>query len=237
MTLDPTAIVKTVADIASPISASLTDAWAAVLGDRIAVWRVKNAAKLQKSVNTEMKALGVALDRARIPERYAFAWFEEATQQDEQEIHELFAKLLARAAAGDPDASDRRHIITISRFTPIDSCVLKLIYERAPQRRQSDISGRPLQGATYREGSLYDIVAKEFGEEARQSIEHLIVLGVLEVRPELDSWALQRLFQSATVDDRGELDLPHYSADLSIDAEVRMTITGQSLCRALGMAL
>ena len=236
MTLDPTAIVKTVADIASPISASLTDAWAAVLGDRIAVWRVKNAAKLQASVNVEMKALGIALDRARIPERYAFAWFEEATQQDEPEIHELFARLLARAATGDPDASDRRHILTISRFTPVDSCVLKFVYERAPQRRQSDITGRALQGATYREGALYDIVAKEFGDEARQSVEHLIVLGVLEVRPEFDDWALQRLFKSATVDDRGELDLPLYSADLSIDAEIRMTLTGQSLCRALGMA-
>ena len=50
------------------------------------------------------------VDRTQIPERYAITWFEEATKQDEPEIQQLFARLLARAAAGDEDAADRRQL-------------------------------------------------------------------------------------------------------------------------------
>lgn len=44
-----------------------------------------NAAAIQKAVDAEVKALGLRVDCAKIPERYALTWFEEATKQDEAE--------------------------------------------------------------------------------------------------------------------------------------------------------
>lgn len=43
-------------------------------------------------MNVEVGKVGLNLDRSKIPERYAFAWFEEETKQDEPENQELFAR-------------------------------------------------------------------------------------------------------------------------------------------------
>src|SRR5690348_12161487 len=100
MGIDVTQMIEPAKQLVEPISATLSETWAAVIGDRVAAWRLKNAAALQLKVNEEVGKLGLQLDRSKIPERYAFAWFEEATKQDEPEIQELFARLLAQAAAG-----------------------------------------------------------------------------------------------------------------------------------------
>lgn len=235
MSLDPTEIIKAGTELAAPLTATLSDAWSAIIGDRIAAWRLQNAAKLQQEVNLELQKLGVKLDNARIPERYAFAWFEEGSKQDEPEIQSLFARLLARAANGVEEALDRRHIEIISRLTPIDALVLRFIYDNAGERRQIDLFGKPFQGAKYEEPYLYHLLSKRFGENSKQSVEHLIVLGVLEVRPSVDRWSLSRVFGAARVQDDGELDLPTFSADLDVGGEVHMTFTGQALSRALDL--
>ena len=171
MPIDLTPIVKPVNDVAEPITNSLSDAWSAVLGDKIAAWRLRNAAATQAKLHEELKRMGVSLNHAKIPERYAFAWFEEATKQDEPEIQELFARLLAKAAAGDNDAGDRRNLEILTRMMPMDAEVMQLIFSLFGDR------------GTFRTVSEYRIwaaVRKEFGEEGELCIEHLIQLGVVE---------------------------------------------------------
>lgn len=124
MTIDVTKMIEPVQTALAPAGGTLSEAWAAVIGDRIAAWRLKNAAALQVEVNRQCAELGLKLDRAKIPERYAVAWFEEATKQDEPEIRILFARLLAKAANGDPAAGDRRLIEIVGRLTPLDARVL-----------------------------------------------------------------------------------------------------------------
>lgn len=111
---------------------TLGDAWQAIIGDRVAHWRLRNAMALQKRTNEEAARLGLSLNVSRIPERYAFTWFEEATKQDEPELQELFARLLARAAAGDEDAQDRRLIQVLSGLTPVDAAIFQRIYSDKP---------------------------------------------------------------------------------------------------------
>jgi hypothetical protein len=53
MAIDVTKIIEPVKNALAPVGASLSDAWAGVLGDRIAAWRLKNAAELQIAVNAE----------------------------------------------------------------------------------------------------------------------------------------------------------------------------------------
>ena len=116
MPIDPTDIVKSAKEVVSSnaVAGSLTDAWQAILGDYIATWRLTNAAKTQVKAQKKFKELGLRPNIDRIPERYAITWFEEASKQDEDEIQELFARLLARAAAGNEDALDRRNLEIVS---------------------------------------------------------------------------------------------------------------------------
>jgi len=135
-------IIKPIQETLAPVGNTLGDAWQALIGDRVGVWRLRNAAKLQTKVNDEVRALGLKLNTSRIPERYALAWFEEATKQDEDDIQDLFAKLLAKASAGDDDALDRRHIGILTQFTPIDAQVFDMLcqYRKRPNMTKRDVS-------------------------------------------------------------------------------------------------
>jgi hypothetical protein len=202
-------MIETAKELAQPVAATLSDTWAAVIGDRVAAYRLKNAAALQLKVNEEVGKLGLQLDRSKIPERYAFAWFEEATKQDEPEIQELFARLLARAAAGDEDALDRRHLETLSKFTPMEARLL----QRIP-----DIGLNPPAFSAPLGIALYRALSNEEGNErATMAFEHLTTLGVFD-----------RYFHLKHGD--------YYQPDqYSVEDETSLSATGLSLCRALAI--
>jgi len=172
MSLDVTNIVESVRQTLAPAGATLSDTWAALIGDRVAGWRIKNAAAIQKAVAAEVATLGLRVDKVKIPERYAITWFEEATKQDEAEIQQLFARLLARAAAGDHDAGDRRHLEILTHLTPKDAAVFHWYFAR-------EDPGIEKMSAEY---LVWKSVKEELGEDAWLSVEHLMALGVLERR-------------------------------------------------------
>lgn len=171
MPIDLTPIVKPLNDVAEPLTNSLSDAWSAVLGDKIAAWRLRNAAATQVKLHEEFKRLGVSLDNTKIPERYAFAWFDEATKQDEPEIQELFARLLAKAAIGDKDAGDRRNLEILSQMTPADAQVFQWAFSTFGNDRRA-MFGRHFV--------IWSMVRDEFGKEGELALEHLVQLGILE---------------------------------------------------------
>lgn len=172
MPIDLTPIVKPINDVAEPLTNSLSDAWSAVLGDKIAAWRLRNAAATQVKLHDELKRMGVSLNHAKIPERYAFAWFDEATKQDEPEIQDLFARLLAKAAAGDKDAGDRRNLEILTRMTPMDASTLNWFLE---------FCGYPKRGAFAEKDIFTGALHDAQGEEGMASFEHLLSLGVFEI--------------------------------------------------------
>jgi len=172
MTMDISNIVDSARQALAPVGATLSDTWSALIGDRVAAWRLKNAAALQIAVQTELSALGLKVDRSKVPERYALTWFEEATKQDEPEIQELFARLLARAAAGDEDALDRRHLEILTSFTPMDAKTFQWFFAGAAAG----------QSRSMEEFDAWKNVKAQLGEASWMSIEHLIVLGVVERR-------------------------------------------------------
>jgi hypothetical protein len=171
MTIEVTKMIEPAKAVLAPAGNTLSEAWAAVIGDRVAAWRLKNAAALQVKVNEECASLGLKVDRAKIPERYAIAWFEEATKQDEPEIQELFARLLARAVAGDADAADRRLLEIVGRLTPLDAQVMQWLFATA---------GPPPKHPNIKEWDAMSAVQRKFGEQGGLSVEHLVVLGVFE---------------------------------------------------------
>jgi hypothetical protein len=209
MAIDVTKMIEPAKELAQPVAATLSDTWAAVIGDRVAAWRLKNAAALQLKVNEEVGKLGLQFDRSKIPERYAFSWFEEATKQDEPEIQELFARLLARAAAGDEDALDRRHLELLSRFTPMEA---KLLHRMPDLELKAPAYSVPFGIALYRA-----LKADEGEERTTMAFEHLTTLGIFERYYSLK---------------HGE----HYQPDqYSVEEETALSATGRSLCRALAI--
>lgn len=177
MPIDPTNIVSAAKEIikSGPVAGSISETWAAIIGDRIANWRLVNAAKLQLKVQEEFKKLGLEPNTDKIPERYAITWFEEASKQDEDEIQDLFARLLARAAAGDDDALDRRNIEIVSKLTPNDAALfLEMAAGGWGARR---LPGRLhwIETGKFFSTSHTKVDAEKFG----RSYEHLITLGLL----------------------------------------------------------
>jgi hypothetical protein len=177
----------------APMGASLSDAWSAVIGDRIAAWRLKNAATLQTAVNAEVK---------------------------------LFARLLARAAAGDEDAADRRHLEILTRLTPMDAKVIEWFVRE---------SGYPPTYPSMNEYQAWKRTKDELGEGASLSIEHLITLGVFERLYALkhDGYVdLWRTIEVGTPIDRLTKSLED---KLAIDCELTVTARGMSLYKACAL--
>ena len=177
MPIDPTQIVSSATDIvkSDAVSGTLSEAWGAIIGDRIATWRLRNAAKIQLKVQKEFEKLGLKPNVDKIPERYAITWFEEASKQDEDDIQDLFARLLARAAAGDNDALDRRNIEIISKLTPNDAA---LFLEMAAGGWGAIRFGGPLHWKET--GKFFSTKPTKVNVESfNRSYEHLITLGLL----------------------------------------------------------
>ncbi|MBD8699287.1 hypothetical protein IFT54_05590 [Sphingomonas sp. CFBP 13714] len=125
--------IDLVRDMMAPVGGTLSETWSALIGDRVAYWRAKNAMKYRPLLTEEASRLGLKLNAAKIPDKFAFAWFEEATKQDEPEIQILFARLLARAADADSSSTgDRRMIDILARLTPGDALLFQRLYSNQP---------------------------------------------------------------------------------------------------------
>ncbi|MBF5089702.1 hypothetical protein F1640_06685 [Novosphingobium sp. NBM11] len=234
MTINPGEIIKQALEAAKPVAESLSDAWQGVVGDRVAAWRLKNAAKIQIKVREELDRLGLSLNLAHIPERYAFSWFEEATKQDEPEIQELFARLLARAAAGNADSADRRLLEIVSKLTPDDARMSQFFFD-GPANCTMSKDGNQLAGVEIDEYELFKAARESYGKDSWRSIEHLISLGVLERRVAIDKDSVFNALSNLQTSPTGEV-FPTWgsSHDLEIKTFVVSTTTGLALYRAVG---
>lgn len=166
------------------VSATLSDGWNAVIGDRVAAWRLTNAARLQVKVRAELEARNLTLNSEKIPERYAISWFEYATRTDDDEILEIFAKLLARAAEGDDESRQVYLLEIVSRMTPEDAKVFNFI----ARYESGDLAD--LRKHEWDEGTLFDNLKEGLGEYFVGSIERMVAIGLLDHKTSIDLDAL-----------------------------------------------
>jgi hypothetical protein len=218
-------IIKPIQDALTPIGNTLGDAWQFVLGDRFAAWRLTNAAKIQVKVNEQVQALGLKLNTAKIPERYALAWFEEATKQDEDEIQTLFAKLLTKASNGDEDALDRRLIGILGQLTPYDAKAFKALCEFQPTWDESTEQKELREKLLWKRwtekyaGHIFDSASHE---RRTRCIEHLFNIGLIDKEISI---APDRFRSTYRVDSRGGIPDMKYEAII----EFKLTALGASL--------
>lgn len=177
--LDLKDFIQPAQEVLAPVAGTLGDTWQALIGDRVAAWRLENAISTYKHLREEVKKEGLRLNASKIPERYAFAWFEEATKQDEPEIQILFARLLARASAGDEHASDRRHLAVLNQMTPSDAQIFKRLFDPFFGPPSEYTAPRFAAMATWESQSISGQLVVELGTRAMLDLEHLKNLGIL----------------------------------------------------------
>lgn len=177
MSIDPTDIVAAGKQVvlSEAVKGTLSEAWQAILGDRVAAWRLANAAKLQIKVKKEFEKLGLEPNRDRVPERYAVTWFEEATKQDEDEIQDIFARLLALAASGNKSALDRRNLEIVSKMTPNDAALFEEMAGGGWGARHISNTYYWDEGGYFHTSKPTKVDINDFN----RSFEHLINLGIL----------------------------------------------------------
>jgi hypothetical protein len=117
----------------SPLAKSAGEVWMSVVGDRIAAYRVRNAATLATKVQTELLKKGVSLKAEKLPEDCFLAWFETAAKSNDDTIQSMFARLLVNASQEDAGkALENRVLETVSRMTSASALVIDTIYSDVP---------------------------------------------------------------------------------------------------------
>lgn len=223
-------------EVSSPvlraIGDTLTDGWQTLLGDRVAAWRIANAAKISAKLTTKVKALGQKLDTSKIPEHYAFAWFDEASKQDDPEIQELFATLLANAANGNGEAAKHRNITIVARLSAEDARLLDTI----STIHQQSARGLAVRSCHFSiELSHFEYEAKKINKAVdRENLENLKNLGIvlIENSTEIDDRALSSFVKGGS---KNGLFIPSFDARHIIKTKtvLELTLTGFSLLGAI----
>ena len=227
-------------DAAKPLSeaigTTLSDVWQAVVGDRVAAWRLKNAAAYHEPLKRELAEHGVMLNLDKIPERFAFTWFDKATQSDEPEIQELFAKLLANAARGNEDALRKRNIELVSGLTPSDAKLLEIINKRFRDYAKRVWAGHRHMFTMTMDSKFYQGLIDD-GLEDVSSVDALVAVGVLRflTYTSVDQGAIAALFELPREINRNDLVINPSAMErmLTTTQALNLTRVGVSLLDAL----
>jgi len=213
------------------VGTSLADVWQGLWGDKLASWRLKNAAKLNDALGKELAERGLALNLDKIPERFAYSWFEKASQEDEPEIQALFAKLLANAAEGNDEALKRRNIELISKMSPSDAKLLEYIAQVYEDWRHPHSSLAAPYITEY--SQFWYEVERNVPDLDDTSLETLMAHRILEeeIDSRLDSSALTDLMRN--FDGHSFSLYQTFNSGIITTSNLVLTATGKSLIDAL----
>lgn len=210
------------------IGLALSDTWQAVIGDRVQAWRLERAAELSVKLEAKIKDRGLSPNFDNIPKRFAYTWFDKASQEDEPEIQDLFAELMANAISGKQDATDRRNIDLVSRLSPEDARLFNYLVEK--------FYDEPKWGANtfiLDLDSLFLTMKREGFLIQERAIDGLISIGVIRLFPEIiidqgkyEASAGRRLTGPA---------IGNLQSALSVRTKVYLTDLGRLLSKSLGL--
>lgn len=230
--LFPILIDDTTKSVRAAVGITLAHAWQGLLGDKILAWRLERAAKLNEKLTPKLAKSGFKINLDTIPEGYAFKWFEQATQEDDDDILDLFATLLANAAGGNEEALNKRNIDLVSRLSPDDAQMLTFLHKK----QQDYIANRKFPRDPFEIKIGWDLDKELLTEsfDFESVSDSLIALGVIRLENvySLDDSGVGSIVKTAQ--DYGSqyvhLDL---SSVLNTASKLLLTAVGQSLIDAL----
>ncbi|MBX7456915.1 hypothetical protein K3152_01525 [Qipengyuania sp. 1NDH17] len=197
---------ETVKPLRSAVGGTLSEVWQAIVGDKVAAWRVENAAEISRKLVSKLEAKGLKLDKDKVSAKYAFTWFEEASKQDQSTVQDLFATILANAVDGNEDALQERNLEVIAKFSPPSARLFQIVKDRM-QTHQSILGDGEVISFKFRERQFIDLLQREYEFDDLLALDDLMRLGVIERRLVLDNSALEsHLDELKTALESGQAD-------------------------------
>lgn len=209
------------------IGGTLAEFWHGIVGDRTTAWRIKNAAKIGEKLEREVAERGLTLNAEALPESYAFRWFDKASEEDEPELQDLFAKLLANAASGNEAALQRQNIDLISRMTPASAKLFAAITDEILTMKRQIPAFSLREDLLLERYSPSNKIAK-IGNDNGFAL--LVSIGVMKLKTTIEQDRITFDRHEVPIEDIRSLDL---NKTLKIKEQLFVTSLGLTLMKAL----
>ncbi|MGA2201791.1 MAG: Abi-alpha family protein [Terriglobales bacterium] len=141
-------------------------------------YRYRLALKMYQK--TERMLTDAGIDPHAVPPRLFLPMIENASMQDDEDLHTRWAALLANAAAS-PDSVHPSFIEVLRQLTPRDAKLLDELYDSCTGKRDRKVQPWVTQ-ISYAESQR----RKAAGENPKESFDNLIRLGLIDTEYELD---------------------------------------------------
>jgi hypothetical protein len=205
---------------------AIRDTVGIIWGDKVAIHRIyskERVARLAHEAQQRLDALGVT-ELRQVPPKVAIPLIEHATIENEDDLHVLWANLLATGMDANADEIHKKYVSTLADMTSEDAAVLANLVQdcRDPRLQKPTPDGLKVWGPGT-DGTLgYDSV----------SIITLNRLGLIE-----PSWVKFKTYRPGGHDDRYG-DYTAEMEDITVPSNletVQMTSFGMAFAKAVGL--
>ncbi|ULR89734.1 Abi-alpha family protein [Comamonas sp. B21-038] len=164
-----------------------------LLEDTLRYRRGVRLIRLEKRFQEELQANGTKIDVKRLPINFALSVLEEGSLEEDDDLQDLWARLLANVADAGVGVSPRRaYISLIKDLSPLDALVFELIYSVPDVPNGKPIVTYQLPQKAFRADGLDKADILEPSEEIVLSLANLERLGLLSYGP---SWGGGEIFK------------------------------------------
>lgn len=154
-----------------------------MFSDQMKLWRFKNLLQIREKVDrlASERAVPDAL-LSVLPFGDAMRTLEAASQEDEDDVQELWACLIVKAASSDKPSINKLHIELLRSLTPADTALLELLYPGLSDRL---FHGRDeIDAFTVEMNAKADMRWRKFEDDERSvSIQNLFRLRCITATP------------------------------------------------------
>lgn len=152
----------------------------ALLEDRLKYARSIRLVRLQHRFRQEVQALGTQVPIQPLPVNFAISALEEGSLEDDDELQDLWARLLANTVDASSGVAPRRaHISMIRDMSRMDALIFEAIYSVPDVPSGKAIVTYELPGKAYRADGLEAAEVPEPGEEIVLSLSNLERIGAI----------------------------------------------------------
>lgn len=100
-----------------------------MLADSVKLWRFRNLLRIREKVDRIVQERDIPEDAFRaLPFGESMRTIEAASQEDENDVQELWARLIVKAAEADCPKINKLHVEILSSLSPADTALLELLY-------------------------------------------------------------------------------------------------------------
>lgn len=106
-----------------------------MLADSVKLWRFRNLLRIREKVDRIVEERDIPEDAfGALPFGDSMRTIEAASQEDENDVQELWARLIVKAAESDCPKINKLHVEILSSLSPADTALLELLYPSVVNR-------------------------------------------------------------------------------------------------------